>query len=138
VKKTHYGIIKEANMDINVVVLVGRLTREADMRSKDDKAIAKFSLAVNRMKKDEADFINCTAFGKTAEVVEKYTHKGSRVAVRGKIQTGSYTNKEGQNVYTTDVIVDDLQLLDQKSDEPPVVKDDDFATIGTQETMLPF
>ena len=125
-------------MDINVVVLVGRLTREADMRSKDDKAIAKFSLAVNRMKKDEADFINCTAFGKTAEVVEKYTRKGSRVAVRGKIQTGSYTNKEGQKVYTTDVIVDDLQLLDPKSDEPPVVKDDDFATIGTQETMLPF
>lgn len=125
-------------MDINVVVLVGRLTREADMRSKDDKAIAKFSLAVNRMKKDEADFINCTAFGKTAEIVEKYTHKGSRVAVRGKIQTGSYTNKEGQKVYTTDVIVDDLQLLDPKSDEPPVVKDDDFATIGTQETTLPF
>lgn len=124
-------------MDINVVVLVGRLTREADMRSKDDKSIAKFSLAVNRMKKDEADFINCTAFGKTAEIVEKYTRKGSRVAVRGKIQTGSYTNKEGQKVYTTDVIVDDLQLLDPKSDEP-VVKDDDFATIGTQETMLPF
>lgn len=123
-------------MDINVVVLVGRLTREADMRSKDDKAIAKFSLAVNRMKKDEADFINCTAFGKTAEVVEKYTHKGSRVAVRGKIQTGSYTNKEGKKVYTTDVIVDDLQLLDPKSDEP-VVKDNDFADVGEQ-TTLPF
>ena len=123
-------------MDINVVVLVGRLTREADMRSKDDKAIAKFSLAVNRMKKDEADFINCTAFGKTAEIVEKYTHKGSRVAVRGKIQTGSYTNKEGQKVYTTDVIVDDLQLLDPKSDEP-VVKDNDFADVGEQ-TTLPF
>lgn len=123
-------------MDINVVVLVGRLTREADMRSKDDKAIAKFSLAVNRMKKDEADFINCTAFGKTAEIVEKYTRKGSRVAVRGKIQTGSYTNKEGQKVYTTDVIVDDLQLLDPKSDEP-VVKDNDFADVGEQ-TTLPF
>lgn len=123
-------------MDINVVVLVGRLTRDADMRSKDDKTIAKFSLAVNRMKKDEADFINCTAFGKTAEIVEKYTRKGSRVAVRGKIQTGSYTNKEGQKVYTTDVIVDDLQLLDPKSDEP-VVKDNDFADVGEQ-TTLPF
>ena len=124
-------------MDINNVVLVGRLTKDADIRTANDKQIAKLTLAVNRMKKDEADFIGCTAFGKTAEIISKYTRKGSRVAVRGRIQTGSY-EKDGRKVYTTDVIIDELQLLDPKSDEPPVVKDDDFATIGSQETMLPF
>lgn len=122
-------------MDINVVMLIGRLTKDADVRA-GEKTIAKFSVAVNRMKKDEADFLNCVAFGKTAEVVEKYTHKGSRVGIRGRIQTGSY-EKDGRKVYTTDIIVDEIQLLDPKSDEPPVVKDNEFATIGEQ-TSLPF
>lgn len=124
-------------MDINNVILVGRLTKDADIRTGNDKTIAKFSIAVNRMKKDEADFLNCVAFGKTAEIVEKYTHKGSRIAIRGRIQTGSY-EKDGRKVYTTDIIAEEIQLLDPKSEEPPVTKDDnEFANIGDQ-TTLPF
>ncbi len=124
-------------MDINNVILVGRLTKDADIRTGNDKTIAKFSIAVNRMKKDEADFLNCVAFGKTAEIVEKYTHKGSRIAIRGRIQTGSY-EKDGRKVYTTDIIAEEIQLLDPKSEEPPVLKNDnEFANIGDQ-TTLPF
>ena len=124
-------------MDINNVILVGRLTKDADIRTGNDKTIAKFSIAVNRMKKDEADFLNCVAFGKTAEIVEKYTHKGSRIAIRGRIQTGSY-EKDGRKVYTTDIIAEEIQLLDPKSEEPPVSKNDnEFANIG-DETTLPF
>lgn len=124
-------------MDINNVILVGRLTKDADIRTGNDKTIAKFSIAVNRMKKDEADFLNCVAFGKTAEIVEKYTHKGSRIAIRGRIQTGSY-EKDGRKVYTTDIIAEEIQLLDPKSEEPPVSKNDnEFANIGDQ-TTLPF
>ena len=124
-------------MDINNVILVGRLTKDADIRTGNDKTIAKFSIAVNRMKKDEADFLNCVAFGKTAEIVEKYTHKGSRIAIRGRIQTGSY-EKDGRKVYTTDIIAEEIQLLDPKSEEPPVLKNDnEFANIGDN-TTLPF
>lgn len=123
-------------MDINVVMLIGRLTKDADVRA-GEKTIAKFSVAVNRMKKDEVDFLNCVAFGKTAEIVEKYTHKGSRIAIRGRIQTGSY-EKDGRKVYTTDIIAEEIQLLDPKSEEPPVTKNDnEFANIGDQ-TTLPF
>lgn len=124
-------------MDMNLAVLIGRLTKDAEIRTANEKTIAKFSLAVNRMKKDEVDYINCTAFGKTAEVVEKYTSKGARVAVKGKIQTGSY-EKDGRKIYTTDIIVDDLQLLDPKDSKKTEKREEDFATIGEQETILPF
>lgn len=122
-------------MDMNVVVLIGRLVRDPEVRyTGDNKAIAKFSLAVNRMKKDEADFINCVAFGKTAEVVEKYVKKGSRISVRGKIQTGSY-EKDGKKVYTTDVIIDDLQMLDSKKESGEKI---DEGFMEAAETSLPF
>lgn len=127
---------------MNVVILIGRLTKDAEIKTSGDKSFAKFSLAVSRFKKDETDFINCTAFGKTAEILEKYTHKGSKVGIRGRIQTGSYTNREGQKVYTTDVVVDDLELLDSKKDSEQTEKvqdDGEFMKFdATQESLLPF
>lgn len=119
---------------MNKVELVGRLTRDVDLRQStgdESIAIARFSIAVNRKKKDEADFISCVAFGKTAEVLEKYFSKGSRIALAGRIQTGSYTNKEGAKVYTTDVVVEDFDFIDTKSEQPaqPKVDDDGFMDI---------
>ena len=99
---------------MNKVILMGRLTRDAEIRySQGDNslAIARFSLAVDRRyKKDSeeqtADFISCVAFGKTGEFLEKFGHKGTKFVIEGRIQTGSYTNKDGQKVYTTDVVVE--------------------------------
>jgi single-strand DNA-binding protein len=79
-------------------------------------AVARFTLAVNRRKRDEADFISCVAFGKTAETIEKYVGKGHRVGIIGHIQTGSY-KKDGHRVYTTDVIVDEMEFLEPKHEK---------------------
>jgi single-strand DNA-binding protein len=109
-------------MDTNIVVLLGRLTRDPEIRNtQDGSAVASFSLAVNRRKKPdedhaEADFPRCVAFGKTAEIAEKFCRKGKRVCIRGHIRTGKYTNKEGATVYTTDVYVDSLQVVDWPDD----------------------
>lgn len=107
---------------MNKVILMGRLTREPEVRySQGDNAmaIARYSLAVDRRyKKDNeqtADFISCVAFGKSAEFVEKYLHKGTKIAVVGRIQTGSYTNKDGQKVYTTEVVVEECEFAESKS-----------------------
>ncbi len=108
---------------MNKVILMGRLTRDPEVRySSGDSAtaIARYSLAVDRRFKrnnDEqtADFINCVAFGKSGEFAEKYFRKGMKVLVTGRIQTGSYTNKEGQKVYTTDVIAEDQEFAESKS-----------------------
>ena len=109
---------------MNKTVLIGRNTKDADVRySQGDKpmAIARISLAVDRKFKQEgqptADFINCIAFGKTAEVIEKYVTKGTKIAVVGRIQTGSYTNKDGQKVYTTDVVIDELEFCESRSSQ---------------------
>lgn len=92
---------------MNNVSLIGRLARDPEARyTENNMCIVKFTLAVSRMKKDDpADFIRCTAFGKTAETIEKFMKKGSQMALTGHIQTGSY-EKDGQTVYTTDVITD--------------------------------
>ena len=99
---------------MNRVVLCGRMTKDPEIRSAGDMTIAKFTLAVDRkVKKGEekkADFINCTAFGNLATFVEKYFHKGDGMTLEGKIQTGSYKNKEGQTIYTTDVIADTIEF----------------------------
>ena len=109
---------------MNKTILIGRSTKDADVRySQGDKpmAIARISLAVDRKFKQDgqptADFINCIAFGKTAEVIEKYVTKGTKIAVVGHIQTGSYTNKDGQKVYTTDVVIDELEFCESKSSQ---------------------
>ena len=108
---------------MNKVILMGRLTRDPDIRysqGEQPTTIARYSLAVDRRfaKKDgdgqTADFINCVVFGKGAEFAEKYLHKGTKVVVAGRIQTGSYTNKEGQKVYTTDVVVEEQEFAESK------------------------
>ena len=108
---------------MNKVILMGRLTRDPEVRySQGDNsmAIARYSLAVDRRYKrdgDEqtADFINCVAFGKSGEFAEKYLHKGTKVVVVGRIQTGSFTNKDGQKVYTTDVVVEEHEFAESKN-----------------------
>ena len=104
---------------MNKCVLMGRLTRDPEVRMSGDTAVARFSLAVDRrFKKDgeqTADFINCVAFGKTGEFIEKYGRKGIKFVVEGRIQTGSYTNKDGQKVYTTDVVVEQVEFAESKA-----------------------
>ncbi len=109
---------------MNKVILMGRLTRDPEVRysaGDSSMAIARYTLAVDRrFRRDgdsnsNADFIGCVAFGKSAEFAEKYLHQGMKIVVTGRIQTGSYTNREGQKVYTTDVVVEDQEFAESKS-----------------------
>ena len=108
---------------MNKVILMGRLTRDPEVRysSGDNQmAIARYSIAVDRRGKRDtegqtADFINCVAFGKAGEFAEKYFHKGTKIAVTGRIQTGSYTNKDGQKVYTTDIVIEEQEFAESKN-----------------------
>lgn len=111
---------------MNKVILMGRLTRDPDIRysqGENHMAVARFTIAVDRRRGrnnqnndgNTADFISCVAFGTQAEFAEKYLHKGIKMAITGRIQTGSYTNKEGQKVYTTDVVVEDLEFAESKA-----------------------
>lgn len=136
---------------MNKVISMGRLTREPEIRySQGDKpvAVARYTLAVNRKYKnngqEEADFISCISFGKTAEFAEKYLHQGTKIVVSGRIQTGSYMNKDGQKVYTTDVVVEEVEFAESKSSsaqrpEPSQAAGDGFMSIpdGIDEE-LPF
>lgn len=102
---------------MNVVTLIGNMVREPELRyTQSGKAVLKFTLAVNRMKRDEADFINCIAWEKPAELIATYVQKGKPLAISGRIQTGSYEDKTGRKVYTTDVIVNDFQFLGKKEE----------------------
>ena len=107
---------------MNKVVLVGRLTRDPEVRySQGDSAtaVARYTVAVDRRFKRDgeptADFIPCVVFGRSAEFAEKYFRQGMRISVSGRIQTGSYTNKDGQRVYTTDVVVEEQEFAESKS-----------------------
>ena len=108
---------------MNKVILIGRLTREPEVRwtqGQDQKAIARFTLAVDRRGRQEengqsADFISCVAFGKQGEFADKYLTKGTKIALVGRITTGSYTNRDGQKVYTTDVIADEMEFAESKA-----------------------
>ncbi len=132
---------------MNKVILMGRLTRDPEIRytqGENQMVIARYTLAVERRYKREgepsADFINCVAFGKTAEVAEKYFRKGIKIAVTGRIQTGNYTNQDGMKIYTTDVVVEEQEFAESKSSSqqsPPDV--DGFTNIpeGIDEE-LPF
>lgn len=104
---------------MNKVILCGRLTRDPEVRysqnGSEQMAIARYTLAVDRRTKDNnADFIGIVAFGKSAEFAEKYLRKGMKILVTGRIQTGSYTNKDGQKVYTTDVVVEEHEFCESK------------------------
>ena len=110
---------------MNRVILMGRLTRDPNIsysQGGDNMAIARFTLAVDRRGRRQdgadqqnADFIGCVCFGRQAEFAEKYLRQGTKVAVTGRIQTGSYTNKDGQKVYTTDVVLDDIEFAESKN-----------------------
>ena len=107
---------------MNKVIEIGRLTKDPEIRysqGANTTCIARYTLAVDRKFKQEgqpnADFINCIAFGKLGEFAEKYLHKGTKIAVVGRIQTGSYKNKDGNTVYTTDVVVEEQEFFESKS-----------------------
>lgn len=141
---------------MNSVQLVGRLTRDPDVRYTDGgSTVARFTLAVDRRFKregeDSADFISCVAFGKTAEFLEKWFWKGQRLGMTGRIQTGSYTNQEGNKVYTTDVIAENVEFVESKGasagnggpqqrSEPAGAIGDGFVNIpdGVEDEGLPF
>jgi len=105
---------------MNKAILIGRFTRDPEVRYTDGgTSIARFTIAVDRRYKKEgdqqADFISCIAFGKTAEFVEKYFKQGMKMVVEGRIQTGSYTNKDGVKVYTTDVVAENVEFAESKA-----------------------
>ena len=99
---------------MNTVVLMGRLTKDPEITDTANSTLATYTLAVDR-RGEGADFIRCKAFGKSADFVGKYFTNGKKVTVRGHIHTGSYTNKEGQTVYTTDVITDEHEFAESKN-----------------------
>ena len=110
---------------MNVAILCGRLVRDPEERitagANGNTTVSRFALAVDRRQAKKegeptADFINCVAFGKTAEFINKYFTKGRRIGITGRIQTGSYTNKDGAKVYTTDVIAETAEFIDSKND----------------------
>lgn len=108
---------------MNKVILMGRFTRDPEIRytqGQDQTCIARFTLAVDRRGarqdgQQSADFISCVGFGKTAEFIEKYMKQGTKVVTTGRIQTGSYTNRDGQKVYTTDVVIEDIEFAESKN-----------------------
>lgn len=125
---------------MNKVILIGRLTRDPEIRytqGENSMAVARFTLAVDRrFKRDNqptADFISCICFRKTAEFVEKYCKKGTKLAVDGSWQTGSYTNKDGNKVYTNDCLVDNCEFAESKATAEQNQKKDD--NIGNDDFM---
>lgn len=136
---------------MNRVCLCGRLTKDPDVRytqGAEQMAIARYTLAVDRRKKGEnsADFISCVSFGKSGEFAEKYLKKGMKILVEGRIQTGSYTNKDGKKIYTTDVVVESTEFAESKNSaqqapaEPTADMGEGFMRIpdGVDDEGLPF
>lgn len=133
---------------MNKVILLGRLTREPELKQAGETTVTRFSLAVDRRYKKEgrqdADFPSCVAFGKTAEFIEKYFFKGMKIALEGRLQTGSYTNKEGKKVYTTDVVVEAVEFAESKRAQEQgqgheqVEEDGEFLNVPITDEELPF
>lgn len=146
---------------MNKVILMGRLTRDPDIRysqGENAMAIARYTLAVDRRGRKDgssdqtADFISCVSFGKIAEFAERYLRQGTKIVAEGRIQTGSYTNKDGQKVYTTDVVVENCEFAESKNSasdggsysssrpEPTSAAGDGFMNIpdGVEDEGLPF
>ena len=134
---------------MNKFFAIGRVCAEPNIKYNDELAIAKYTLAVERrFKKDTengADFIRCVAFGKSGQWAEKYLAKGKKIAIEGRIQTGSYENKKGEKVYTTDIIIENQEFVESKSEErvipqatPEPVPDDGFMEVPEDDSGLPF
>ena len=152
---------------MNKVILMGRLVRDPDIRysqgADGSMAVARYTLAVDRRRartgnngtEQLADYISCVAFGKLGEIAEKYLHRGTKIVITGRIQTGSYTNKDGQKVYTTDVVVEEQEFAESKASatansdgaayipsktEPRTTATDGFVNIpdGIDDEGLPF
>ena len=151
---------------MNKVILMGRLTRDPNISYSSGErqtTVARYTLAVDRRRRSDggeqtADFISCVAFDRAAEFAEKYLHQGTKIAVTGRIQTGSYTNRDGQKVYTTDVVIEEQEFAESKSaaagnggdsnyaaytpsrPEPSAVAGDGFMNIpdGVEDEGLPF
>jgi single-strand DNA-binding protein len=110
-------------MVMNKVILIGRLTKDPDVRQIQNNTVARYMLAVDRkIRKDNADqnavtadFISCVAWDRKAEFADMYLKKGTKIAISGHIQTGKYTNKDGQTVYTTDVVIDEQEFCESKA-----------------------
>lgn len=125
---------------MNKVILIGRLTRDPETRytekndSQESMAVTKYTLAVDRKTRAEgqqsADFISCVTFGRDAEFAEKYFRKGTKIAISGRIQTGSYINKEGKRVYTTDVVVEEQEFAESKKANGQQDNDAGYSTAG--------
>ena len=117
---------------MNKVLIIGRSVRDAEVKHTGSTTVARLTLAVDRRYKKEgeqsADFIPCVAFGKTAEFIEKYITKGVKVAVEGRWQTGSYTNREGVKVYTNDCVIEQIEFAESKKESAPSAPEgvDDF------------
>lgn len=138
---------------MNKTLIMGRLTKEAEVKtSQNGNKIAKYTLAVERRfnrEQQNADFIPCIAFGRSAEFAEKYLHQGTKIIVEGRIQTGSYTKQDGTKVYTTDVIVENQEFAESRNASqaqeapqpaPEIPDSDDFMSIpdGLDQEQLPF
>ena len=133
---------------MNKVILMGRLTRDPEVRyTQGDRptAVARYTLAINRTYKrqgePDADFISCVAFGRAGEFAEKYFKQGIRIVVSGRIQTGSYTNRDGAKVYTTDIIVESQEFAESKSSGRPMETPDDNGFMNIPDGLdeeLPF
>lgn len=131
---------------MNSVALVGNMTRDPEVRQAGETSVARFTVAVSRRFKNkdgnyDSDFIQCQAFGATAQFIEKYFHKGDKIGVTGEIRTGSYTNNSGDKVYTTDVNVNTVEFVQSKSSgKAPVENKDGFIQIpdGVDDEALPF
>lgn len=137
---------------MNKVIEMGRLVRDPDIRHSqgtEQKVVARYTLAVDRRHANRqdpnaqtADFIPCVAFGKAAEFAEKYLHKGTKIAITGRIQTGSYTNKEGTKIYTTDVVVEEQEFAESKKaageGAPGAQAEEGFTSVDDFPEELPF
>lgn len=126
---------------MNSVNLVGRLTAKPELRyTNSNKSVARFTLAVSRQRAEGTDFINCVAWGKTAENIQKYLDKGSLISLQGRIQTGNYTNNAGKKIYTMDIVAESVQFLNSKKSRQDTqqenaveqVEQDPFAEFGEQ------
>lgn len=121
---------------MNKVTLMGRLTRDPETRyTQEQSAISRYTLAIARGGREGTDYISCVAFGKNGEFAEKYLKKGIKIAVAGRIQTGSYTNKDGRKVYTTDVVVEEHEFVESRQQGSVPMPEGEFMKVDLDDDM---